>query len=72
MTERIFYLLLRQDQKQDKKREVQLFLTHLLMPLVLSGWPSFCLVLGVSVGLIIGEVECINKKVTIDFSGWLQ
>ncbi len=71
MTKRIFYLLLRQIQKQDKKLEVQFFLVHLLMPL--TGWPYFCLVLetsvlGLTVYLAISRVELIGGEVAVGLS----
>ncbi len=72
MTERIFCLQLRQDQKRDKKLEVQLFLSRLLAPLSFIGLPRFCLVLevftliiGLVVGLAINEAEFIGGEVTI-------
>ncbi len=73
VTERIFCLLLRQGQNQDKKLEVWLFLVCLLVPLVLAGLPCFYLVLkasalGLTVGLAIGEVKSIGGKIAIGFS----
>ena len=43
------------------------------MSLTLAGWPYFCLVLkaivlGLTVGLAIGTVEFIGKKVAVGFS----
>ena len=68
-TEEIFYLLLKQGQKRDKKLKVQLFLACFLVPLVLAGQPHFCLVLKISltVGLVIGGAESISGKIIIDF-----
>ncbi len=74
MIEKIFCLLLRQGQKQDKKLEVQLFLACLLVPLALAGWPRFCLALEASVGFIIGlavgGIEFIGREVIVDLSRW--
>ncbi len=77
MTVGIFYLLSRQDQKQDIKLEVQLFLTCLLVPLFFAGLLYFCLMLEASaLGLIIdfaiNEAESIGRKVAIGLFGWLQ
>ena len=74
MTEGIFCLLLKESQKQDKKLEVQLFLAHLLVLLALVDQPPFYLVLdasalGLIVGLTIGKVESISRKIAISFSG---
>ncbi len=73
MTEGIFCLLLSQGQKQDKKLEVQFFLAHLLVPLVLAGRPYFCLALKASVGFIvgvaIGGTESIGREVANGLSG---
>ena len=65
---------MRQDQKRDKKLEIQLFLARLLVLLALAGWPHFCLMLGASalglaVGLAIGEAESIGGEVVVAFSG---
>ncbi len=69
MIEGIFCLLLRQGSKQDKKLEVQLFLTRLLVPLALTGQPCFCLALETSIGFIvdftIGGVESIGREITV-------
>ena len=72
VTEGIFCLLYRQDKKRDKKLEVQLFLTRLLVLLVLVGWLCFCLVLeasdiGLTIGLAIGGVESISEEVGFSF-----
>ncbi len=74
MTEGIFCLLLRECQKQDKKLEVQLFLSCLLVPLALVGRPRSRLVLkvsalGLAVSLTIGKAESMGGKVVIGFSG---
>ena len=70
--EEIFYLLLRQSQKRDKKLKVQLFLAYFLVPLVLVGQSCFCLVLeiGFSVGLAINGAESISGMVAIGFFGY--
>ncbi len=70
---KIFCLLLRQDQKQDKKLEVQVFLVRLLVPLSFAGLSRFCLVLeasvlGLTVGLTIGRVESIGRELVIGLS----
>ena len=72
LTEGIFCLLLEQDQKQNKKLEVQLFLVRLLMSLALAIWLHFLetSVLGLIIGLAIIGVEFIGKKVAIGLSGW--
>ncbi len=74
MTERIFYLLSRQGQNQDKKLEFQLFLARLLVLLALAGRPRFCLVLEASIGLTIGlavaGAESIGGEVAVGLSGW--
>ncbi len=75
--EGIFYLLLRQNQKRDKKLEVQLFLVRLLVLLSFASLPCFYLVLevstlGLTIGLAIGEVEFISGEIIISFSEWLR
>lgn len=51
----------------------QLFLAHLLVLLVLASRPCFCLVVGVSIGLLvgiaIGKAESTGSEVAIGFSG---
>ena len=74
MTKEIFYLLLRQGQKRDKKLEIPLFLAYLLVPLV-AGWSHFYLVLeastlGLIISLAIGGAESIGGEVTVDFFRW--
>ena len=74
MTEGIFCLLLKKDQKRDKKLEVLFFLAHLLVPLVASK-PRFYLVLKVSalgliIGLAISGAEFISWEVANSFFGW--
>lgn len=72
MTEKIFCLLLEQGQKQNKKLEVQVFLTCLLVSLALAIWPHFleASVLGLIIGLAIIRAEFIGKKVAVGLSGW--
>lgn len=69
----VFYLLLRQCQKRDKKLEIRLFLAYLLVLLTLVFWPCFCLVLeatvNLSVGFVVDEVKFISREVAIGFSG---
>ena len=70
MTEGIFYLLFRQDQKQDKKLEDQVFLVCFLVPLCFASLSCLCLilkasVLGLTIGFAIGEIKSIGKEVTI-------
>ena len=69
----VFCLLLRQGQKQDKKPKTQVFLARLLAPLSFAGLLCLCLMLvvaalGLTVGLAIGEVELIGKKVAVGLS----
>ncbi len=70
----IFFLLLRQGQKQDKKLEAQVFLARLLALLSFIGLPRFCLLeasaLGLTVSLTIGGVESIGGEVTVGLSRW--
>ncbi len=75
VTEGILCLLLRQGQKQGKKQEVQVFLMHLLVPLPFADLLRFCLiletsVLGLTIGLTIGEVESISGKFAVGLSRW--
>ncbi len=75
MNEGIFYLLLRQYQKQDKKLEVQLFLGRLLALLALANRPRFCLILEVSalnliVDLTISKAKSMGKEVAASFFEW--
>ena len=77
MAERIFCLLSKQDQKQDKKLEIQLFLTYLLVPLALADQSCFSLVLEVSalsltIGFAISRAEFISEKIAVGFSKWFQ
>lgn len=72
MIEEIFYLLLRQRQKRDKKPEVKLFLVYLLVLLVLVGRPRFYLMfeasaLSLTVGLVIDKTELIGKKLLLAY-----
>ncbi len=75
VTERIFYLLLRQGQKQDKKLKVQVFLACLLVLLSFANLlcfylvlDAFALIIGLVVSFAIDGVESINRKVAIGFS----
>ncbi len=75
ITEGIFCMLLRQDQKQEKKPEVQLFLARLLVPLALASQPRFCLVLEIlaldlTIGLAIARTKSMGGGVAVGFSGW--
>ncbi len=74
MIKRIFYLLLKQSQIQNKKLEVQVFLIPLLVSLSFAGLLHFCLVLetsalGWTIGLTIGGAKLISKKVTVGLLG---
>ncbi len=70
VTMRMFCLLSRQGQKQDKKLEAQVFLACLLVPPSFVSLPCFCLVLeasvlGLTISFIIGRAESISKKVAV-------
>ena len=70
VTEEIFCLLLRQNQKQDKKLIVQVFLARLLTPLSFICLPRFYLVLealalGLIIGLAVSKAEFISRKVAV-------
>ena len=74
MIKGIFCLLLRQDQKQEKKLEVQVFLARLLMSLSFARLLCFCLVLeasalGLTISFAIDGAESISRKVAIGLSG---
>lgn len=71
----MIYLLLRQGQKQNKKPEVKLYLTRLLVLLALVDRPRFCLMLetlalGLTVGLVIHAAELIGREIAISLSEW--
>ena len=73
MTERIFCLLLRSGQKQNKKLEIPLFLACLLVPLTLADRSHFYLVLltlalGLTIGLAICRMKFIGGEVAIGLS----